>query len=85
MVICALVYLSMIICFIQKMPPSLVTRGVNPVATLVSASSIPRVVTISAAFVVRLRSVNKHFWRRCRGGNRHKILFKHCCRIIMVW
>jgi hypothetical protein len=38
--------------------PSPVTRGANPVVTLVSASSIPGAVTISATLAVRLRSVN---------------------------
>jgi hypothetical protein len=44
--------------FYQKTFPSPVTRFVNPVETLVSASSIPGVVTVSATLVVRLRSVN---------------------------
>jgi hypothetical protein len=51
---------------------------------LASASSILGAVTVSATLVVRLTSVNKHFGVVARGGNRHKILFKHCGRIIKV-
>jgi hypothetical protein len=49
--------------------PSPITRGVNLVAMLVSASSIPGAVTVSATLVVRLRSINKHFWHRCEFSN----------------